>query len=157
MRLQIFQSNARQRCAAYNGGRHTSPHTKSPFNSVHSVPLRSGACRLLTQNQRGLADTRANYRGYQFCARQARSEPARERLPAFRTELNGIERSERIAGAEKYVARVCLRRVSGFGYVARGYFQSNARLSYAAYNGGRHTSPHTKSPFNSVHSVPLRS
>ena len=38
---------------------------------------------------------------------QARSVPARERLPAFRTELNGIERRERIAGAEKYVARSC--------------------------------------------------
>ena len=30
--------------------------------SVLSVPLRSGACRFLAQNKRGLADTRANYR-----------------------------------------------------------------------------------------------
>ena len=50
-------------------------------------------------------ELRANYRGYQFRARQARSEPALEKLPAFRTELNGVERSERIAGVEKYVAR----------------------------------------------------
>ncbi len=42
---------------------------------------------------------------YQFGVRQARAEPAREKPLAFRTELNGIERRERIAGAEKYVAR----------------------------------------------------
>ena len=71
-----MQSNARQRCAAYNGVLNTSPHTKSPFNSVHSVPLRSGACLLLAPNQRGLADTRANNRWLPvqsppstFCAR----------------------------------------------------------------------------------------
>ena len=57
-----MQSNARVRCAAYNGGRNTSPHTKTPFNSVHSVPLRSGACLLLAPNLRGLADKRANCR-----------------------------------------------------------------------------------------------
>jgi len=152
-----LQSNARQRCAAYNGGRHTSPHTKSPFPpfspflSVREPAVFSRRTSVAWRIRALITG------GYQFCACQAHSIPARERLPAFRTELNGIERSERIAGAEKYVARVCLRRVSGFGYVARGYFQSNARLSYAAYNGGRHTSPHTKSPFNSVHSVPLRS
>ena len=48
--------------------------------------------------------------------------PAREKPPAFRTELNGIERRERIAGVEKYAARGCLRWSLAFGYVARKEF-----------------------------------
>ena len=140
-----MQSNARQRCAAYNGGQHTSPHTKSPFNSVHSVPLRSGACLLLAPNQRGLADKRANHRWLPVQSPPSTFRTRVRKPPAFRTELNGIERRERIAGAEKCVARICLRRGWVFGYVARVCLQSNARQRCDAYNGVLNTSPHTLS------------
>ena len=137
------QSNARQRCDTYNGERNTSPHTKSPFTPFS--PFLSVREPAVFSRRTSVAwRTRAlTTGGYQFCARQARSEPARERLPAFRTELNGIERRERIAGAEKCVARICLRRGWAFGYVARVCLQSNARQRRAAYNGVLNTSPHT--------------
>ena len=81
----------------------------------------------LAPNKRGLADTRANHRWLPvhtppstLCARVRKP-------PAFRTELNGIERSERIAGAVKYAARHCLRRNLAVHYAAntlRAAYQS---------------------------------
>jgi hypothetical protein len=66
-------------------------------------------------------ELRANYRGYQFRARpssvalqlyaatsQARSVSALENPSAFRTDKNGVERSERIAGVVKYATRGCI-------------------------------------------------